>query len=276
MRLILIVLLVIFVSAQYNESLGKLFGQMTVASYCRPSLINAWTCDPCKKVANMKFVTVMKNSTNDTLGYIAVNDDLNATVLVFRGTLPWDVKNWISDINFLKTKYAWCDNGCEVHRGFYDDYLDIANSVKENVQNYTAVFKKKYLYVVGHSLGAALATHAVAHLNKLGIKVDVFYNLGSPRVGDSKFHEWFNRVLGHFAARITHWRDPVPHLPLEAMGFQHIHNEVFYNENSSVYKICSNTGEDKTCSDQFNIDASVTDHITYFGIDYTAEVLQCQ
>lgn len=233
MKLIVLAILVVLAMGQYNESLGKLFGQLTVASYCRPSLISAWSCDPCKKVSGIKFVTVMKNSTNDTLGYIAVSDDLNATrkhiddvVLVFRGTLPWDVKNWISDINFLKTKYAWCDNGCSVHRGFYEDYQDIANAVKEHVQNYTSVFKKKYLYVVGHSLGAALATHAVAHLTKLGIKVDVFYNLGSPRVGDSKFHEWFNRALGHFVARITHWRDPVPHLPLEVMGFQHIHNEV--------------------------------------------------
>jgi hypothetical protein len=28
----------------------------------------------------------------------------------------------------------------------------------------------------------------VAHLLHLGIKVDLFYNLGSPRVGDAKFH----------------------------------------------------------------------------------------
>lgn len=155
---------------------------------------------------------------------------------MFRGTLPWDVKNWISDINFLKTKYAFCDNGCEVHRGFYEDYQDIMNTVKASVQNYTAVFKKSKLIVTGHSLGAALSTHAVAHLTHLGIKVDLFYNLGSPRVGDAKFHEWFTRVYGKFVGRIVHWKDPVPHLPFEAWGFQHLHNEVlpsfiqiFYN-----------------------------------------------
>ena len=31
-------------------------------------------------------------------------------VLVFRGTLPWDIKNWISDINFVATTYPLCDN----------------------------------------------------------------------------------------------------------------------------------------------------------------------
>jgi|JI6StandDraft_1071083.scaffolds.fasta_scaffold11293_10 predicted lipase len=100
------------------------------------------------------------------------------------------------------------------------------NTVKNSVQNYTAVFKKSKLIVTGHSLGAALATHAVGHLLHLGIKVDLFYNLGSPRVGDSKFHDWLSKLYGKFVGRIVHWKDPVPHLPFEAWGFQHLHNEV--------------------------------------------------
>lgn len=83
MKLIVLSILVVLAMGQYNESLGKLLGQLTVASYCRPSLISAWNCDPCKKVPGMKFVTVMKNSTNDTLGFIAVNDELNATSITF-------------------------------------------------------------------------------------------------------------------------------------------------------------------------------------------------
>jgi hypothetical protein len=74
MRILLGVLLLFVAAAQYNESMGKLFGQLTVASYCRPSLVSAWTCNPCKRYPNMKFVTVMKNSTNDTLGFIGVSD----------------------------------------------------------------------------------------------------------------------------------------------------------------------------------------------------------
>lgn len=53
----------------------------------------------------------------DTLGFIGTSADLNAIgklyinkVLVFRGTLPWDIKNWISDINFVVTNYPICDN----------------------------------------------------------------------------------------------------------------------------------------------------------------------
>lgn len=119
MKILLSLLFILLVNAQYNETLGKMFGFMTVASYCRPNQIEAWTCTPCKRIPDLRFPSVFKNSTNDTLGYIAISDALDATskisfylVLVFRGTLPWDLKNWISDINFLKKKYPYCDNNC--------------------------------------------------------------------------------------------------------------------------------------------------------------------
>ena len=131
--------------------------------------------------------------------------------------------------------------------------------------------------MTGHSLGGALSTHAVADLIHNGIHVDQYYSLGSPRVGDKKFEEWFTKIWGNrFKARITHHRDPVPHLPYELWGFHHPCTEVFYNLDNSYYKVCDSTGEDKTCSNQYDIDMNVFDHLTYFGQDYTKEVLLCQ
>ena len=49
-----------------------------------------------------------------------------------------------------------------------------------------------YLRVTGHSLGAALATHAAAHLLVNKVKVTELYTYGSPRVGDPNFSVWFN------------------------------------------------------------------------------------
>jgi len=54
--------------------------------------------------------------------------------------------------------------------------------------------------------------------------------------------------------RLTHNRDPVPHLPTESMGFRHPAFEVFYNEANSAYKICDSSGEDNSCSNQFLVD----------------------
>jgi len=78
------------------------------------------------------------------------------------------------------------------------------------------------------------------------------------------------------AFRITHHKDPVPHLPLESMGFNHLNTEVYYPENNKDPKICDDTGEDPTCSDQFAIDLNVLDHLTYLAYDFSLDVLACQ
>ena len=72
--LLILLFLVLVAKAEYNATLGKLFGQLTVASYCIEKQVNAWSCVPCKKVSDMKFIHVFKNRTNDTCGYIGVND----------------------------------------------------------------------------------------------------------------------------------------------------------------------------------------------------------
>jgi len=69
-------------------------------------------------------VTVFKNSTGHDAGYVGFNAARNAIVVVFRGTLPWLIKNWIQDFNYFKVPFADC-GGCEVHRGFYYAYLEL-------------------------------------------------------------------------------------------------------------------------------------------------------
>ena len=64
-----------------------------------------------------------------------------------------------------------------------------------------------------------------------GVHVDQFYTYGSPRVGDTKFTTWFDTLLSQKTnnkARVTHGRDPVPHLPPSDWGFLHVPHEIFY------------------------------------------------
>lgn len=83
--------------------------------------------------------------------------------------------------------------------------------------------------IIGHSLGAALATHARAHFWTLNIPVDIFYTFGSPRVGDEAFVNWFNDIVHpQFKVRITFRHDPFPHLPDYSWGFKHIGQEIYY------------------------------------------------
>jgi hypothetical protein len=52
--------------------------------------------------------------------------------------------------------------------------------------------------------------------------------------------------------RLTHYMDPVPHLPLDLPDFQfvHVQTEVYYNQQGK-YKICKNV-EDNSCADQYS------------------------
>merc|ERR1711920_594383 len=94
------------------------------------------------------------------------------------------------------------------------------------------------LVIVGHSLGAAVATLALFDVTETmrELEVGALYTFGSPRLGNSAFakHMWSTKlsVLAGGAWRHTHWRDPVPHLPLEAMDFAHVPTEVWFNEPS--------------------------------------------
>ena len=45
------------------------------------------------------------------------------------------------------------------------------------------------------------------------------YTFGEPRVGNKAFHAYYNSGE-HLSWRVTHHRDPVPHLPTEDMGFE--------------------------------------------------------
>jgi predicted lipase len=74
--------------------------------------------------------------------------------------------------------------------------------------------------VSGHSLGGALATHALIDLIRVGYKVDHFYTYGSPRMGDTAFRNFVQELYpNNFRARLVNSHDPVPHLPLESWGY---------------------------------------------------------
>jgi hypothetical protein len=45
-------------------------------------------------------------------GIIGYNPLENAVVAAFRGTVPWEIQNWISDIDTIKTRFPHCGNNC--------------------------------------------------------------------------------------------------------------------------------------------------------------------
>jgi pimeloyl-ACP methyl ester carboxylesterase len=139
--------------------------------------------------------------------------------VTFCGAQPARTPDVVPELaEFLKlnqSSAAWAGKGVLCHAGFLNEY----NAVRERILDALAIISpKKPIWVVGHSLGAALATICgldlatnshFAHLNLV--------TFGSPRVGNQKFAEAFNRRAA-YSARFANPYDYVTREPQRNPG----------------------------------------------------------
>lgn len=214
-----------------------------------------------------------KSSKYDGNGFVGYDSVANEIIVSFSGTDPLAIENWIDDLDFVKEDYPYC-SGCQVHKGFYETYKSVSTDVKSFVSSYQSQHPSASLTVTGHSLGAAMAAHCAAEFTHMGMNITTPYTYGMPRVGDSAFESWYTgAVVGTF--RVTHRKDPVPHLAPENWGFHHMPYESFYKEKPEEWKLCSFDGEDNNCADQYLAALDVLDHLHYVGFDVTTNFLSC-
>jgi hypothetical protein len=174
------------------------------------------------------------------------------------------LKDWIDDLDATKTNpFSYCTS-CEVHKGFWDSYMALKPQIEAALAGLGAGSGTS-IAITGHSLGAAMAALAAFDLHHAGFQIQTMYTFGEPRVGDSTFASTFESALPGVLNRVTHYKDIVPHLPLELMGFHHLATEVWYNEANTAYTVCDGSGEDPNCADSV-IGDSIDDHLYYMGI----------
>ena len=91
------------------------------------------------------------------------------------------------------------------------------------------------------------------------------HSFGAPRIGNVHLAKHVNNKLENIY-RVVHHKDVVPHLPPDLPEFAYHHSayEIFWNEDYTVYKTCGETGEDRSCSNQFFPEYNAGDHDTYF------------
>ena len=252
--------------SNYPQTQAMQMIQFSTAAYCGKDItsIKKWSCKPCKHADPGFEAKVFTDAKTSGLAYVGVTSNKTEIVVVFRGSA--NLANWISDLNFPRTSaYPKC-NGCKVHGGFYKAWQGLQDDVVHEVVSLTSKMPKAKLYITGHSLGAALAVLAAADLHYTwSLNVDFVFTFGEPRVGNQAFRDFYSKG-SHVSWRVTHWRDPVPKLPLSSMGFKHHGTEVFYNSDSSSYTQCDGTGHDMRCSDGLDISVLITDHTSYLGL----------
>ncbi len=249
------------------------------AAYCldfaNPDWLNVSSCRACVEASTLVSDLTVMNGTDDLLGFVVVDHSRSTIVVSFRGTNPYDLWNWIVNIDALRTPYLPYPQAL-VHAGFYAAF----NSMAPNSTLLTAKALAKYptfdVLVTGHSLGCSLALFAFVQL----LESDLipahtrlsFMGYGCPRVGNEVFVDYVaNLTLARVPTppvfRVVHFQDLVAHLPPQYTGFNHVPTEIFYDEPMAAYKVCNSTmGDDPQCSDGLWLKDSVSDHVVYYGL----------
>lgn len=255
----------------YDEATAISGVHYTNAAFCNPANLHNWTCGKeCDFHPKMQEVTTAGNYEKGSQGYAAYDAAKNLIVLAFRGTS--DVRNDIADADFIPVKYPEADCGdCRVDMGFYDSYRTMYDTLIPAVGALAKAHPSAEILVTGHSLGAVQSQYgyiSVVRGNFTTQKVNL-YNYGSPRPGNKAFAEWgaaqFCDGCAHY--RLTHAKDPVPHLPPQwIISYSHMPREVWYpNKSSGSYVVCDDSvsSEDNKCSNGILLPDQPNDHLFY-------------
>jgi hypothetical protein len=242
----------------YDPEEARQFASFTSATYCQNSTqLRDWSCKACAespRLAPGMHRVIEGGYKNGTRAIVGKLRDGAGCALSFQGTTNW--MDWVDDLeawNVRPRAYHHCD-GCEVHDGFYTMWRGISKLVLNALEEVGCGYRtadSQNIYVTGHSAGGAMAHLALFTLHKAGYKVTKMYSFEAPRVGNRAFAEQFHRrFTKHIPTfRITHYMDPVVHLPPTFLNYQHVDTEVYYDDKGK-HTVCNRT-EDSTCSGQF-------------------------
>lgn len=129
------------------------------AAYCNYEDLAYWTCGEACNYNTLTDIWRIWNPARSNFAFAGFDASLDEIVLSFRGTNGADIENWITNIQAASTSYPG-SNGGEAHVGFYKSYNDMKGKVNEVVTDLIKKHPGKGIFVVGHSLGGALATLA--------------------------------------------------------------------------------------------------------------------
>jgi len=238
------------------------------ASYCAPEPLMRWQCYWCNET-NVNVTFIISNVTNDIFGFVGIDSSKSNIVVSFRGSKRTSIANWIENLDFYRVQPYIDLPNLLVHQGFWQAYLSIVDQLLPAVLK-TAEFcpQCKNILYLGHSLGATIVAFAAVdlqYIHNITQPVPFVFTFGQPRIGNEDWANFYNIWVPQ-SVRIVHNRDPVPHLPLQSMGFYHAPRE-YWEYAERTLKQCSSDGEDITCSDSIII-PNLNDHFIYLGFDH--------
>ena len=255
-------LLILFfaVCYAYDKNVAKVSVDLCQSAYC---VTDKWDCLTCDSMADLDYII----NIEDTKAIQGFDRNTQSIFTAFRGSS--NIHNWIENIQVTRVA-PYNDSTITVEKGFYKAYSYVKHEIFENIQTLSAKYDTTRLLLTGHSMGAAISTlMAYDVINEYPeYTISYLVNFGSPRVGNPAFAKRFNTYnIRNY--RVTHYYDIVPHVPEEILGYRHVANEIWYNEENSRYTICNDeNGEDNSCSNSCSPIhcTSTSDHLYYLNV----------
>lgn len=194
----------------------------------------------CKEFGFKKSRFISNNITS-TEGFVASTDEF--IVVAFRGTQQW--KDWLANANLIHTDGPLGES----HSGFTKAYRSIASDLEDAIDYCRSNTRRKLprgygslkavnksvhpqsIWFTGHSLGGALATVAAGHRIERCLPLDGLYTYGSPRVFDWDASIKFDQSAGMKSFRFVNNCDLVTRLPKRLMGYRHVGELKYFDEN---------------------------------------------
>jgi hypothetical protein len=253
----------------FNSSDALVYRWLTVVSYTEsPYDILGWNCSSCSAplISSFDCTHVIINKDTETLAFVGSDPVSQRIMAVYRGSD--NVVNWILDFE------AWHIDapldgipGAYTAQGFFTCFQALRDPVYNAILYNINKHPEWQITIIGHSLGGAIASiTSLDFAYNAHLSVETF-SFGSPRAGDSGYAKAYEQLVQNYW-RMVKGRDPVPHLPLEIMGFQHIGHEVW--QENGVYHVCNwDENEDPNCSDSDHdwlLNFRASDHTSYMNI----------
>lgn len=171
-------------------------------------------------------------------GFVIQSADGRVAILCYRGTEPFNLANWLTDVDLESEQVSLTIGGkaLTVHPGFYRNVratrsplvaaLDRANRGRSVLDEAIEMPNElERLYLTGHSLGGAMAAlmgllllndPAYAHLAQ---KLAHIYTYGQPMVGPKSLADEVDASgQSDRISRFVYRRDVIPHLPPWGLG----------------------------------------------------------
>ena len=138
--------------------------------------------------------TVIENAYHKTLAVVSHSSKLNRIIVYFRGSNLLVHK--FVDFQFPKMKVNECPK-CWVHGAYYKGYKSLRGRVEPEVLKLVDLHPNTRVLVMGHGVGGAMAVIQAMKLKQQGINCQLI-TLVSPRVGNTEFASYINKLLGDF------------------------------------------------------------------------------